>query len=348
MKKLTELRLKSKQSTEVAGQTVAPSRITNETVAEHREKILAGGRRFKYPVQYSRHKLVINSIIIVVSALALFIFIGWWQLYAVQNTSKFMYRVTQLVPVPVASVDGEFVRYSDYLKRYRSSIHFLQQNNSINIRTDEGKRQAAFYKQRELDIVIKDSFVRKVARENNISVSSQEVDSFIQRELDVKKVSIEAYERTVLRNFYDWSLDEYKSVLKNELLKRKVSFAIDTAARDKAARVKQALAGGDFAEVAKAESDDEATKSSGGVVGAVPINNQDANGVTVAALKLDPGRASDLIEGADGYYFVKLISKDAANVQYAIIKISLAELDKRFEEVKSQGRINQYIKIGLQ
>ena len=29
-----------------------PSRITNDTVAKHREQILAGGRRFKYPVQY--------------------------------------------------------------------------------------------------------------------------------------------------------------------------------------------------------------------------------------------------------------------------------------------------------
>ena len=42
-----------------------PSRITNETVAEHRERILAGGRRFKYPVQYARHRLVINTIIII-------------------------------------------------------------------------------------------------------------------------------------------------------------------------------------------------------------------------------------------------------------------------------------------
>ena len=26
-------------------------RITNETVAEHRERVLAGGRKFKYPLQ---------------------------------------------------------------------------------------------------------------------------------------------------------------------------------------------------------------------------------------------------------------------------------------------------------
>jgi hypothetical protein len=31
-------------------------RITNETVAEHREKVLAGGRKFKYPVGTFVHK----------------------------------------------------------------------------------------------------------------------------------------------------------------------------------------------------------------------------------------------------------------------------------------------------
>ena len=82
----------------------AQSRITNDTVAEHRERILAGGRKFKYPLQYVRHRLVINTVIISTVALAALVSIGWWQLYSAQNTSEFMYKVTQVLPVPVASV----------------------------------------------------------------------------------------------------------------------------------------------------------------------------------------------------------------------------------------------------
>ena len=37
-------------------QAVAPARITNDTVAEHRQRVIAGGRKFKYPIQYARHK----------------------------------------------------------------------------------------------------------------------------------------------------------------------------------------------------------------------------------------------------------------------------------------------------
>jgi predicted secreted protein len=82
MKKLS---LRKRQVTEKS----VPSRITNETVAEHRERILAGGRRFKYPMQYARHRLVFTTIVITLVAFLLLLLVGWWQLYSVQNTSTF-------------------------------------------------------------------------------------------------------------------------------------------------------------------------------------------------------------------------------------------------------------------
>ena len=100
-------------------------RITNETVAEHRESVLAGGRRFKYPMQYSRHRLIFNAIAISVVALVVLIVVIWWQLYPSQNTTTFFYRITRVLPIPVAIVDGEQVRYSDYLVGFRSQEHYL-------------------------------------------------------------------------------------------------------------------------------------------------------------------------------------------------------------------------------
>ena len=92
---------------------IPSSRITSETVAQHRERILAGGRKFKYPIQYARHRLVINAILISVASIIVISVIGWWQLYIAQNTSEFMYRVVKVVPVPVAVVDGQSVLFSD-------------------------------------------------------------------------------------------------------------------------------------------------------------------------------------------------------------------------------------------
>lgn len=76
MKKLVS-KLRKKQPQEPAG------RITTDTLAEHgnASRSLAGGRKFKYPVQYQRHKLVINALVIGAVALILLIALGWFLFY---------------------------------------------------------------------------------------------------------------------------------------------------------------------------------------------------------------------------------------------------------------------------
>lgn len=130
--------------------------ITTDTIAEHREQVLAGGRRFKYPVQYARRKLVINAVLIGLGAVVSFTLISWWQLYLVQNTGDFMYRLTKIFPVSVAEVDGEEVRYSDYLMRFRSSVQYLVERDQININDEDGKQRIESVKRRELDGAIAD------------------------------------------------------------------------------------------------------------------------------------------------------------------------------------------------
>lgn len=324
-----------------------PSRITNDTVAEHREQVLAGGRRFKYPVQYSKHKLVINSLLITIGALILILAVGWWQLYSVQNYSRFMYRVTQIVPVPVASVDGSMVRYSDYLQRLTSSIYYLQLQNQINVKSADGKRQVEFTKRKELDSAVFDQYVRKVAADKKVTVSDKEVDDFIQREiLDSKAISKRSYEQTVLRKIFNWSLDEYKTFVRAQLLKRKVAFAIDSAAKTKIQAIQtQLAAGADFAAVAKDQSDDTITKANGGEVAPLPVSTQDTSGLISTAKKLEPNQLSGIIEGADGYYIIKLKSKTADTVQFAQIKVDLKTLTSNFEKVKKDNKIKEYISV---
>lgn len=339
--------LHSKLFKKKSASTDVSTRITNETVAEHREKILAGGRRFKYPVQVAKHRLAIISIIIGVLAVTLLIILAWQQLYIAQNTSKLLYRVTEIVPVSVASVDGTDVRYSAYLKKYRSSIFYLQQQNSINLNSADGKRQSEeFIKPRELDSAERDAYAMKLASQKNISVTNKEVDDFINKDIARKNISLEAYEKTVLNSFYDWSLGDYKAVVKNELLKRKVKFAVDTAAKQRANSLfGQLQSGANFADLAKAQSDDEATKAAGGDSGTVSTDNEDSNGLITAAKDMTPGQVSEPIKGADGYYIVKLNSKTPTTVSYSIIKVKLTKFDENFQKLRDDGKIKEFIKI---
>jgi len=333
-------RRKSQDSTETA------ARITNETVAEHREQILAGGRKFKYPVQVAKHRLIITTVILGVVTLVLLILLTWQQLYIAQNTSNFMYRITQLIPLSVASVDGTSVRFSDYLKKYRSSIHYLQQQNSINLNSEDGKRQADFIKRREIESAQRDTYAAKLASNNKITVSSQEVEDFISRDLDAKRVSPEAYERTVLKSFYDWSLDDYRAIVHTELLKRKLSFAIDTTARRTVNDLRTQLnSGADFATIAREHSEDLGTKGNGGDVGSIPVDNQDPNHLISAATGMQPNQISHVITGSDGYYLIKLIEKSETTIHYAQIKVGLHVLDQQFAKLQKDGKIKEFIKL---
>ncbi|MFZ1812424.1 MAG: peptidylprolyl isomerase [Candidatus Saccharimonadales bacterium] len=321
--------------------------ITNETVAEHRETILAGGKRFKYPVQYSRHKLVINSIIISVGTLVVAGVLLWLQFYVFQNSSQFIYRVSQLIPLPVAVIDGEQVPYSMYLKRFRSSIHYLQDQNNLNPDTNEGKKEIEYRKRVELDNAIRDAYATKLAKEYKVTVSEGDVSEFIRKDLQSKKVSDSTYEKTVLNAFYDWSMDDYRGIVRAELLKRKVSFAVDDTARQKSERVLAALRApaADFGAIAKAESDDEATKANGGDSGDVPLKTLDSNGVIAKVQSLQPGQVTELIYGTDGYYVAKLTSKSDQAVRFQFIKIALHEFESRLAAAKKAGKVKEYIAV---
>ena len=322
------------------------SRITNETVAEHREKILAGGRRFKYPVQYQRHKLVINTVVIGFVALTLALVLGWQQLYVAQNTSKFMYRVSQVVPYPVASVDGEWVRFSDYLRKLRSNIQALLQQKQIIPDSADGRRQVEYYKVREIVGVEQDAYARKLARGRGITVSSQEVNDFIKKTVDAKSVSLSAYEKTVLNTFYDWSLSEYKTVIRDQLLKRKVSFAVDEPARKRVDEIQDKIKNGeDFGVLASQLSDDDITKAASGDVGVLSKTTPDINGTIAVAEKLEAGQVSNPIEGSDGYYIIKVIGNTSERVHYAQIKIKLTEFNRLFAQLEKDGKVKEYIKI---
>ncbi len=332
--------------------TEVSSRITNETVAEHRERILAGGRRFKYPIQYARHKLVINAILISVAALVLLGVIGWWQLYSAQNTSTFVYNVTRVLPLPVAVVDGQPVMYGDYLMRYRSAIHNLQQQGQINLNTEDGKMQANYHKEKSMEAAIADAYGSKLAKQLNISVSDAELDEYIksQRQSSDGEISQRTYDASIL-DILGWSPDEYRRVLGDELLRRKVAFSIDTAAAQLSDSVgAQAKASGsNFQSIVTAMNALGGNQIVYGAPGFVPKTNQDG-GLAAAAAGMQKGQVSDVIKATtavtgDAYYVVRLIDVNDTKVNYEYIQIPLTEFTKRLTNLQKANKVSQFITI---
>ncbi|OGL22680.1 hypothetical protein A2707_05210 [Candidatus Saccharibacteria bacterium RIFCSPHIGHO2_01_FULL_45_15] len=344
MKKLPRLKRKKQADQK-------PARITNETVAEHRERILAGGRRFKYPVQYARHRLVFNTILISIGALVLIVLFVWWQLYPQQNSSTFFYRITKVVPLPVAVVDGESVAYSNYLVAYRSQIHYLQVKEGLNTDNADSKKQLEYQQRRSIDNAISDAYAAKVAREQNISITTKQVDDALnqQRQSRDGVASKETYDATTL-DLFNLNSQEVRGITERQLLKQEVAYKIDslaTAQRDKVVAALAADKDKDFDKAAAAIESDGASKILSGVEPFVPRTNRDGGRAATAA-KLQKGEMSQPFKSTtgDGYYIVKLLDVDNdSRVSYAYIKISLTAFDSKVKQLHAQGKIKEYITI---
>lgn len=333
-----------------AAEKTIPSRITNETVAEHRERILAGGRRFKYPMQYARHRLVFTTIIITLVAFVVLLVVGWWQLYPVQNTGTFFYQVTRVVPLPVASVDGESVKYGDYLMYYNSSAHYLKESEQINFNDKDGPRKNEHIKRKSMDIAVANTYAQKLARELNISVTQERIDQVTDddRNTSTGRISQETYDASAL-NILGWSPSEYRHDTKNRLIRQDVAYAIDAAAKqqqEKATQLIQQDKNIDFKVLAKTLGGEGNAEVTTAVSGLVPQTNQDG-GLTTAALTLEKGAISSPIRtsAGDGYYFVKLLEKTATQVSYAYVRIPLTEFNNRLKTLKKENKIKEYIAI---
>lgn len=332
-------------------QPVTPSRITTETLAEHRERVLAGGRRFKYPIQYARHRLVFNTVIIAVAVLIALTVLGWVQLYQAQNASDFMYRVTRVLPLPVASVDGESVPYADYLMRYRGAAHYKAEKEQVNFDTPEGQSQSDHIKRQEMNNTISSAYAALLAKGLGITVPDSDVQVFLkqQRSTPSGEVSETTYNAFVL-SYYGWSPDEYQYVIRAKLLQQKVAYAIDDDASAAVTQAEAQLKTGTTD--LKAIADSLNQKSAGIAVyansGNVPNNNLDG-GLAAAAAKLQVGQVSAPItpttDAGDGYYFVKLLSNDGTTVNYDYVHISLREFANRLKALYDEGKIKEYITI---
>jgi hypothetical protein len=325
--------------------------ITSKNIDEHREEILKKGKKFKYPVQYARHKVLINTVIIMIVAAAIFVGTTVFMLYGQQSRNDFFYAIAQIVPVPVAQVDDQPVSYADYLLRLRSSLHYLQAGGSeVDLNSADGAEYVEHIKRQELTEAEKTAFAYKLAAEHQLEVTDGEVDDFIEKTIKTRDASLSmtAFETTVLGDLYGLNLNEFKVLVKSSLLRGKVKVAIDSAAKNRIENLlDEALAVPDnFAEMVKNNSDDEMTNALGGRVDLTLSDSlSDPNGLVAVAAGLEKGAISQVVTGADGYYLVKLNDKNGQDISYSVLKVAFKEFDARFDALKSDGKIKEYINI---
>jgi len=132
--------------------------------------------------------------------------------------------------------------------------------------------------------------------------------------------------------YYQSHLDQYKTPEQVKTRHILISVAkgadakTDAAAKAKAEDIlKQIKAGGNFAELAKKNSDDPGSKDQGGELPMIATSQLDP-AYAQAAMALSPGQTSPLVRSSFGYHIIQTESKQTATVKpFPEVKASIVE-----------------------
>lgn len=338
-------RVKGEERIQEAFQNIP--RITNETVAEHREDVLRGARKYKYPLAHSKHTIVVISTTLLILAVVGFFVYSGLALYKFQSSNSFMYRVTQVLPFPVARAGSHFVAYENYLFELRRYKHYYQTQQRVDFGGKDGKRQLERYKPAALDEVIQAAYVKQLAARSHVSVSGADVNAEMEA-LQAQNQSSQQELADVTNKFFGWSLSDLKREISQELLAQKVASTLDTAAHAKAQAALAAVqGGGDFAGMVATYSD-AADKAAGGQYANTAISeaSTDVPPAVVRELeKLQVGQTSGIIEAGDTLEIVKLTGAQDGKMQAAHISIRLTPIQTYVDQYAKAHPTHRFIKV---
>ncbi len=325
------------------------ARVTNDTLAVHREEILKGARRYIYPLQHTKHRLVIISLSVFVAALIAFFGYASFELYKTKTNSEFMYKVTKVIPFPIARIGSDFVAYENYLFEVKRYIHYYETQQELDFESEAGQLQLAEFKKRALEKVINDAYIKKIAQEKGITVSDTEIDAAVAVMRDQNRLSGSDEElEAVLRDNWDWSMADFRRSLKLQLLAQEVLSALDTETHSRAdAALVQLKAGKEFADIAKKASDDAETKNSGGEYPfLIAKTNRDISPKMIEALfALKPGQFSEVVDVGYGLEIVKNLEVKGEKIRAAHILFNFKDINEYLNDAKDERKTRAYISL---
>ncbi len=326
--------------------------ITTETIGEHREQVLSGARKYIYPLRHSKHRIVVITSTIIVATILAFLVYCAAALYHFYQYNTFLYRVTQVVPFPIARTGGTYIDYENYLFELRHYVHYYE-NHQQNL--FGGQAQVNQFRKQALQDVINNAYVKILAERNKVKVSDKEVDAQIAAVRNQNRLgSNDKVFADVLRDYWGWSITDFKRSLKEQMLATKLSAKLDSAASAKAQAVLAQLRGGaDFGQSAK-DASNAADAPAGGDYGfgITRSNPNVAPEVINQLFSLKPGQISDVILASrtdvsrpNTLEIVKVSANDGTTVTAQHISFNLKDISVYINELKKKQPVKTYVKF---
>lgn len=225
-------------------------------------------------------------------------------------------------PEPLAAlVNGEPLLLSEFERQvasYEASMAAAGQDMS----TAEGQASLARDRDWVLDRLIEQALIAQAARRAGVTVSMEEVDANIVSLTE--EIGAEAFQQWLANE--EMTEAQMREKLHREMIATKMATQVATdiptqgehvharhivvATQEEAQQVlAQVQAGGDFAALARAHSQDSSTRDNGGDLGYFPRGVLTSLEVEDAAFQLQPGQLSGVVSSPLGYHIIQVIDR---------------------------------------
>jgi foldase protein PrsA len=260
-------------------------------------------------------------------------------IYKSKNESPFIKSVTQVIPYPAAIVDGQYVRMYTYYDQLDVLKNYYHEFKNVDFNTDEGKKQLTQIREEVYNRITEDAIIKAEAKKQKVSVSKKELDESFDK-LVVSNGGAKDFGE-ILKKFYGMTSDEFKNkIYAPRMLRQKLTDKINSdesvtnAAKQKADELEAKIkAGGDFAQLAKENSQDPASAANGGDLGFFPKGKMVPE-FEKAAFDLAVGAVSEPIRTVYGYHIIKVTEKKTDQVKASHILIKIRDFNDWLAEKK--------------
>lgn len=257
-----------------------------------------------------QHRMFLSIICCVLLVLFLFFSIISIGVYKKQWSGSFTQKIIKIIPYPAVVMKGKNISQDYFLKYLNAQKHYYQTQKKINLNELEKTKELKELKEKTLNTLIKESFIRYTLAKHKVLITQQDVDQeFVNSSAGKTKDQIESR----IQDLYGWTSEEFKQeLIKPYLEKQKLQKIIVFNKEINKDQIKKAESileelkqGADFIKLANKYSEDPGNyQNQGGDLGWV-VKGQMVPEFEQAAFSLKSGQVSEIITTQFGFHIIK-------------------------------------------
>ncbi len=297
-------------------------------------------------------KLVLGMFIVIVAIVVILIVTVGIGIYKYGWEDRFTNQVVGIIPYPAVVFDSNIIKYEDFKTDLDTLDRFYNAQAESNPEIE--RPSEAFVRKSVLSRMVREKFLDNAGERFNISVSQDAIDK--EFETIVLQAGSQEEVTTTLDQLYGWDSEEFKKrVLAPYLLRVEIQeyiskdASINDEQKKKAEEVLALVKAGDQTfEDLVAEYGEDSTAGNGGDLGYFGKGDM-VKEFEDAAIALEVGAVSDLVQTQYGFHIIKLLDKvdatDEVGEQYhaAHILIRTVTVDDWINDEMKDTKITTFI-----